>query len=128
MKNFKRSTTWKKKDSENYVLFTLITRNTNFCNKHSKLKSCKLLFGCCRCFRAYCLITMEWHVKRIVPCKSRENFLSVTYLCVLTLFILNTLHCDAYWWDSVVKFWTQPQKLHTYATFWSHLCQKLAYC
>ena len=39
------------------------------------------------CFGAYRLITMEWNVKRIVPCKRWENFLSVTYLCVLTLLL-----------------------------------------
>ena len=93
-KNFKSSTMWKKKDcsicclhSENYVTLTLTTRNrvANFCDKHPKSKSCKLLFGWCHCFRTYRLITMEWNVKRIVPGKRWENFLLVTYLCVLTL-------------------------------------------
>ena len=60
-KNFTSSTTWKKKDcsicslhSENYVTFTLTTRSrvANFCDKHPKSKSCKLLFWWCRCFRA----------------------------------------------------------------------------
>ena len=92
---FQKYTTWKKKDfsicslhSENYVTFTLTTRNrvANFCDKHPKSKSCRHLFGWC-CFRAYCLITMEWNVKRIVPCKRWVNFLSVTYLCVLTLLL-----------------------------------------
>ena len=77
-----KSVPWKKKDisicslySENYVTFTLTTRNrvANFCDKHPKSKSCKLLFGWCRYFRAYRLITMEWNVKRIVPCKRWEN-------------------------------------------------------
>ena len=70
------------------VTFSLTTRNrvANFCDKHPKSKSCKLLFGWC-CFRAYCLITMEWNVKRIAPCKRWEQFLSVTYLCVLTLLL-----------------------------------------
>ena len=67
--------TWKKKDcsicslhSDNFVT---ITQNSvaNFCDKHPKSKSCKLHFGWCHCFRAYCLITMEWNVKRIVPRK-----------------------------------------------------------
>ena len=53
----------------------------------SKSKSCKLLFRWCRCFRAYRSITMEWNVKRIVPCKRWENFLSVTYVFVLTLLL-----------------------------------------
>ena len=88
--------TWKKKDCsicslhfENYVTFTLTIQNcvANFCDKHPKSKSCELLFGWCRCFRAYCLTTMEWNVKRIVPGKRWENFLSVTYLCVLTLLL-----------------------------------------
>ena len=95
-KNFKSGTTWKKKDcsicslhSENYVTFTLTTRNgvANFCDKHPKSESCKLLFVWCRCFRAYRLITMDWNVKRIVPCTRWGNFLSVTYLCVLTLLL-----------------------------------------
>jgi len=74
---------------ENYATFTLTTRNrvANFCDKHRKSKSCKLLFGWCRCFRAYRVITMEWTVKRIVPYKRWENFLSGTYLCVLTLLL-----------------------------------------
>ena len=56
-----------------------------FCDKHPKSKSCKPLFGWCRCFRAYRLITMEWNVKWIVPYKRWENFLSDTFLCVFTL-------------------------------------------
>ena len=57
-----------------------------------KSKSCKLLFGWCRCFRAYRLITMEWNVKWIVPRKRQENVLSVTYLWVFTLPLFQT-HC-----------------------------------
>ena len=54
--------------------------------------------------------------------------MSYISLCVNFPFILNTLHCDAYWRDGVVKFQTQPQKLHTSATFCRHLLQKLDYC
>ena len=113
--------------SKNYVTFTLTTRNrvANFCDKHPTSKSCKLLFGWCRCLRACRLITMEWNVKRIVPCKRWENFLSGTYLCVLTC-ILNTLHGDAYRHDDVVKFQTRLQKLHTSATFCRHVPWRIA--
>ena len=54
--------------SKNYVMFTLTTQNcfANFCDKHPKSKSSRCLFGWCCCFRAYCLISIEWHVKRIV--------------------------------------------------------------
>ena len=57
--------------SESYVTFTLTTRNrvASFCDKHPQSKSWKLLFGCCCCFRAYCLITTQWNVKGLVPCK-----------------------------------------------------------
>ena len=58
----------------------------------------------------------------------RKCPISYISLCVNFAFILNTLHCDAYRRVGVVKFQTRPQKLHTYATFSSHLCQKLAYC
>ena len=74
---------------ENYVTFILTTQNhvANFCDKHPKSKSCKQLFRWCCCFRAYSLITTQWNVKRIVPYKRWENFLSATYLCVLTLLL-----------------------------------------
>ena len=62
------------------VLQTSVTNNP-------KSKSCKLLFWWCWCIRAYCLITTQWTVKRIVPCKRWENFLSATYFCVLTLLL-----------------------------------------
>ena len=78
-KNLKSGTTWKRKSVltlhfENYVTFILTTRNrvANFCDKHPKSKSCKLLFGWRCCFRAYRLITAQWNVKRIVPCKRWE--------------------------------------------------------
>jgi len=54
--------------------------------------------------------------------------MSYISLCANFAFILNTLHCDAYWRDGVVKFQTRPQKLHTSATFCRHLLQKLDYC
>ena len=113
------------------LMFTLTTQNrvANFCDKHPKSKSCRRLLGWCHSFRAYRLITMEWNVKRIVPCKRWENFLSVTLsLCVNSAFILNTLHADAYRHDSVMKFQTQLKKLHSSATFCCHLLQKLDYC
>ena len=53
---------------------------------------------------------------------------SYIFLCVNFAFILNTLHCDAYRRDSVVKFQNQLQKLHTSATSCCHLLQKLDYC
>ena len=53
------------------------------------------------------------------------NYIS---LCINFAVTLNTLHYDAYRRDGVVKFQTRPEKLHTYATFCSHLCQKLADC
>ena len=49
-------------------------------------------------------------------------------LCVNFALILKTLHGDAYRRDDVVKSQTRLQKLHTSATFSSHLCQKLDYC
>ena len=49
-------------------------------------------------------------------------------LCVNFAFILNTLHCDAYRRDGVMKFETRLQKLHTSAIFCLHLLQKLDYC
>ena len=62
-------------------------------------------------------------------CKMMSKFpIRYISLCVNFAFILNTLHCGAYRRDGVVKFQTRPQKLHTYATFSSYLCQKLAYC
>ena len=94
-RKFQECPTWKRKDcsicslhSKNDVMFTLTIQNraVNFRDKHPKSKSCRLLFRWC-CFRAYRLITMEWNVKRIVPCKRWENFLSATYLCVLTLLL-----------------------------------------
>ena len=60
----------------------LQTSATNI--QHQKVAD--VLFGWC-CFRAYHLTTMKWNVKRIVPCKRWEHFLSVTYLCVLTLLL-----------------------------------------
>ena len=59
----------------------------NSATKHPKSKSCRLLFGWCYCFRAYLLITTHWNVKKIILCKRWEKFLSVTYLCVLTLLL-----------------------------------------
>ena len=105
---------------ESNVTFTLATRNrlVNVCDRYPKSKSCKLLFRWCHCFRAYHLIPTQWNAKGIVPCK-RWNYFA---------FILNTLHCDAYWRDGVVKFQTQPQKLHTSATICCHLLHKLDYC
>ena len=47
----------------------------------------------------------------------RKFPISSISLCANFGFILNTLHCDAYQRDSVVKFQTQP-----------HLLQKLDYC
>ena len=46
----------------------------------------------------------------------RKFAISYISLCVNFAFILNTLHCDAYRRDGVVKFQTRPQKVHTYAT------------
>ena len=89
--NFNSGTKWKKNDcstcslhSKNYVTFNLTTRKhvANFCDKHPKSKSCKLLFGWCRCFRAYRLITMAWNVKRIVPSKRWEtSYQSHIFVC-----------------------------------------------
>jgi len=61
----------------------LQTSATNIQNR----KVANYFFGWC-CFRAYRLISMEWNVKKIVPCKRWEHFLSVTYLCVLTLLLI----------------------------------------
>ena len=97
-----------------YVSYlTTPDRVANFCDKHLKSKSFRRLFGWCCCFRAYRLITMEWNVKRTVPC--------YLFLCVNFAFILITLHCDAYRRDGVVKFQTRLQKLYTSATFCRHL-------
>ena len=69
LKRLKTGTKWKKKDCsicalhfENNVTFTLTTGNrfANFCDKHPKSKSCKLLFGWCCCFRAYRLIAISF--------------------------------------------------------------------
>ena len=58
-----------------------------------------------------------------------RNFpISYISLCINFAFILNTLHCDTYRRDGVVKFQTRLQKLHTSATFCRHLLQKLDYC
>ena len=68
--------------------------------KHPKSKRCKLLFGWCHCFRACHLITMEWNVKRTVPCKRWENFLSdISYisLCVNFAFKHTALWCILVW-------------------------------
>ena len=58
----------------------------------------------------------------------RKFPISYISLCVHFAFILNTLHCDAYRLDGVVKFQTRLHRLHTSATSSSHLRQKLAYC
>ena len=44
------------------------------------------------------------------------------------IFSLTTPRRVSNFCDGVKKVENRAEKLHTYATFWSHLCQKLAYC
>ena len=48
--------------------------------------------------------------------------------CHYILFSLTTPRRVSNFCDSVKKIENRAEKLHTSATFWSHLCQKLAYC
>ena len=95
-KKLKSGTKWKRKIvlSCPYILKIMLrllwpheTVLQTSATKHPKSKSCKLLFGWCCCFRAYRLIIAQWNIKKTVPCKRWENFLSVTYIFELALLL-----------------------------------------
>ena len=69
------------------------------------------------------------YVKITTPC-NRWFFFSIDPVpsCHYILFSLTTPRRVWNFCDSVKRIENRAEKLHTYATFWSHLCQKLAYC
>ena len=73
------------------------------------------------------IFTQNFAMSATPACNRWKIFLLIPYPHY-TLFSLTTPQCVSNFCDSIKKTENQAEKLHTYATFWSHLCQKLAYC
>ena len=72
-------------------------------------------------------IFMQNFAMSVTPaCNRWKIFLLIPYPHYI--FSLTTPRCVSNFRDSIKKIENQAEKLHTYATFWSHLCQKPAYC
>ena len=69
-------------------------------------------------------------LKTTTPCNRWKIDFSIDPVpsCHYILFSLTTPQRVSNFCAGVRKIENRAEKLHIYATFWSHLCQKLAYC